>query len=72
MGTTIKDVCLKSYQFSCWNFNNVNRNKLLNLSTNSELYDNIPQVVEQVLNETRVENTQQGSTHYHARSIQPK
>ncbi|CAF2385788.1 unnamed protein product [Rotaria sp. Silwood2] len=70
MGKTIKDVCLKPYQFSCWNSNDKNRSVLLNLYTDSEEYQSIRRVVEQVLNGTRTDNTQ-GSTHYHARRIQP-
>ncbi|CAF0741973.1 unnamed protein product [Rotaria sordida] len=70
MGKTIKDVCLKPNQFSCWNSNNVNRKLLLNLNTKSEIYENIRRVVEQVLNGTRADNTN-GSTHYHTSHVQP-
>ena len=31
MGKTIKDVCLKKWQFSCWNENDPNREKILAL-----------------------------------------
>jgi spore germination cell wall hydrolase CwlJ-like protein len=71
MGTTIKEVCLRPHQFSCWDSNDPNRRTLLTLDTNSPLYRNIREVVEQVLNGTRADNTH-GSLHYHASRIKPK
>jgi len=70
MGKTIKEVCLKPKQFSCWDSDDHNRELLLTLDTNGALYKNIRKVVEQVLNETRADNTQ-GSLHYHASRIKP-
>lgn len=70
MGTTIKDVCLKPYQFSCWNFGSDSRQTLLHLQTDNELYKKIRQVVEKVLNGTIPDNTK-GSTHYHEKGIKP-
>ncbi len=70
MGRTIKEVCLKPQQFSCWNANDPNRNTLLTLDTNSQLYRSIRNVVEEVLDGTRPDNTQ-GSLHYHASRIKP-
>lgn len=70
MGTTIKGVCLKPSQFSCWNSNDPNRNSLLTLNKNSEPYKNIGKVVEEVLNGTRTDDTK-GSTHYHTSRVKP-
>ncbi|CAF2118913.1 unnamed protein product [Rotaria magnacalcarata] len=70
MGRTIKEVCLKPYQFSCWDHGDINRSKLLNLGTNSDEYRRIRQVVKEVLDGARPDNTR-GSTHYHANYIQP-
>lgn len=70
MGRSIKEVCLKPQQFSCWNIDDPNRAKLLSLSTNDSLYKSIREIVVQVLNETRPDNTH-GSLHYHANSIKP-
>ena len=73
MGTTIKEVCLKPQQFSCWNANDPNRATLLSLNTNDPLYKSIHEIVVQVLNGTRPDKTH-GSLHYHASSmsIKPK
>ncbi|CAF1461573.1 unnamed protein product [Rotaria sordida] len=70
MGRSIREVCLKPYQFSCWDRGDVNRSILINLDTNSDGYRRILRVVKQVLNGTRHDNTH-GSTHYHANYIQP-
>jgi spore germination cell wall hydrolase CwlJ-like protein len=70
MGKTIKEVCLKPQQFSCWDSQDPNRNVLLTLDTNDSLYKKIRKVVEQVLNGTRPDNTY-GSLHYHANYIKP-
>ena len=71
MGKTIKEVCLKPQQFSCWNSNDSNRSTLLSLDTNSPQYKSIRDIVVQVLNGTRADNTL-GSLHYHASRIKPK
>jgi spore germination cell wall hydrolase CwlJ-like protein len=65
MGTTEREVCLKPYQFSCWDQEDVNRKILLSLNTNDETYRSIYQIVEKVLSGKRPDNTH-GSTHYHA------
>ena len=70
MGRTIKEVCLKPKQFSCWNSSDPNRKQLLTLDTNDQLYKSIRKVVEEVLNGTRDDKTQ-GSLHYHAKTIKP-
>ena len=70
MGKTIKEVCLKPQQFSCWDSGDPNRNVLLTLDTNSSLYKSIRKVVEEVLNGKRLDNTH-GSLHYHANYINP-
>ena len=35
-GNTIREVCLKDQQFSCWNRNDCNRSQIDNLSTNNQ------------------------------------
>jgi len=65
MGTTAKEVCLKPYQFSCWDQGDVNRDKLLNLNTNDATYIKIRQIVDEVFSGQRRDNAY-GSTHYHA------
>ena len=70
MGRSIKEVCLKPKQFSCWDANDVNRQRLVNLDTTSDVYQKIRRVVQEVMDGTRKDNTQ-GSTHYHTKSVKP-
>lgn len=70
-GKTIKEVCLKPKQFSCWNSNDPNRSTLLSLDTNNPHYKSIREIVVQVLKGTRTDNTH-GSLHYHASRIKPE
>lgn len=37
-GHSIKEVCLKPWQFSCWNSNDPNRKKLLSVDTDDEKF----------------------------------
>jgi spore germination cell wall hydrolase CwlJ-like protein len=70
LGKTIKDVCLKSYQFSCWNYDDPNQDLPLNFKKTSAEYQIILEVVKQVLDGTCIDNTQ-GSTHYHNKNVSP-
>ena len=65
-GKTIMDVCLKKWQFSCWNENDPNRNKILALSLD-DLEDQI-EVAAGVISDQYIDTTE-GSTHYYAKSM---
>ena len=65
-GKTIKDVCLKKWQFSCWNENDPNRNKILALS----LDDLAKQIdIAGGVISGHLEDPTKGSTHYYAKSM---
>jgi|TARA_R100001443_G_scaffold117371_1_gene141783 N-acetylmuramoyl-L-alanine amidase len=66
MGKTIKDVCLKKWQFSCWNENDPNRNKILALKLN-DLEDYL-ELSAKVISGMYDDPTK-GSTHYYAKSM---
>ena len=70
LGRTVKEACLMPHQFSCWNTNDSNRQKLLQLDTRDKTYVQILRIVEQVMNGTIKDNTQ-GSTHYHTDRVKP-
>ena len=70
LGKTVKEACLKPHQFSCWNTNDPNRARLLELETSNETYRNIRRVVEEVMKGT-IADTTQGSTHYHTNDVKP-
>jgi len=76
-GRTIKDVCLKPWQYSCWNANDPNHSTLKEMirdwpkpmEGNKVLHGCLLAVLS-VLYEMEGDRTQ-GSTHYHVASISP-
>ena len=70
-GNTPKEVCLKDWQFSCWNEGDPNRNKMENLPIVDEVYLKMFALAHLVLEEKIKDNTE-GSTHYHTTNIMPK
>ncbi len=65
-GASVKDVCLKPYQFSCWNQNDPNRAIILS-ATDAQLKQ-ARKIAEQAINGT-LEDITGGATHYYADSI---
>lgn len=70
-GKTIKDVCLKPWQYSAWNSNDPNRKVLLaatldDLAFQHCMYAALAAGLGQVRDPTG------GSTHYHTHSVSPK
>ena len=70
-GDSIKDVCLKEWQFSCWNEDDPNRDKMENLSLVDPNYLQMIGICYLVIHNTIPDPTE-GSTHYHTKSISPK
>lgn len=65
-GASIKDVCLKPYQFSCWNENDPNRTKIIN-ATAAQLKQ-ARTIAEKVISGELPDITG-GATHYYANTI---
>lgn len=74
-GKTIEEVCLRPYQFSCWNANDPNRAQLLQLTSANGIYALALQLAQQLRDLDPAERVRQdavgGATHYHARTIPP-
>lgn len=70
-GLTLKDVCLKPYQFSCWNDNDPNSNMLLNIDWNDSKLSACKTIGMKFL-ENPGEDFTQNSTHYHTKNCFPK
>jgi spore germination cell wall hydrolase CwlJ-like protein len=66
-GHTIEQVCLKPWQFSCWNKNDPNYKILMQESINDSLYDLCQEVSQGVL--THWPDLTKGATHYHTVGI---
>lgn len=65
---SIKDVCLKPFQFSCWNINDPNRDLLLKKAieidyTNDPILKQCKWIVEGIINREIIDNTK--DAHYY-------
>ena len=70
-GSSIQEVCLKDWQFSCWNEGDPNREKLVNLSKLYATYLRLVGICYYVIHKVIPDPTN-GSTHYHTKAIHPK
>ncbi len=70
-GDTPKEVCLKEWQFSCWNEGDPNKQKMENLPKVDEDYLKLLGIAYLVMTGQLQDNTN-GSTHYHTTNIMPK
>ncbi|WP_217705670.1 cell wall hydrolase [Peristeroidobacter soli] len=74
-GKTVAAVCLRPYQFSCWNTDDPNRSQLLKLTSANGIYSLALQLAQQLRDldptERARQDTTSGATHYHARTITP-
>lgn len=67
---TIAEVCLAPYQFSCWNVNDPNYEKIYNNIPCNTAFNRCMEVSERLLREEWPDLTD-GCDHYHAKSIKP-
>ena len=69
-GNTIEKVCRKKYQFSCWNENDPNKEKLDNLTLSDMDYLSCIAVAAECLTGELIDNTHH-CTHYHVKGLEP-
>lgn len=69
-GKTIEEVCLKPFQFSCWNKNDANFALLQQDLKDNKVYKICERIAKRALAGFLPDNTK-GATHYHADSINP-
>ena len=70
-GDTPKEVCLKEWQFSCWNEGDPNKEKMEQLSRTDPIYIKMLGIGFLVMSGKIKDNTQ-NSTHYHTKAVKPK
>ena len=70
-GRTISEICLKPMQFSCWNPNDPNREKLNGDLSADPIFQVCLRIVRRALSGVLPDPTK-GSTHYHALNLNPK
>ncbi|MBC8337132.1 MAG: cell wall hydrolase [Alphaproteobacteria bacterium] len=69
-GATPETVCLRPYQFSCWNENDPNRAKIEGVGRDNRNFQSCLRIARRALAGTLKDPTG-GSTHYHAKSATP-
>lgn len=67
---TLAGVCTQKWQFSCWNENDPNRNKLLAVDLGNDVFRECYLAALLVLCEHTDDNTS-GSNHYHTDTVNP-
>ncbi len=69
-GRSIKEVCLKPFQFSCWNPKDPNYSILNKDLSNDSLFDVCCRVAVRAIKGLLQDNTK-GATHYHTLNVNP-
>ncbi|MGC2855987.1 cell wall hydrolase [Novispirillum sp. DQ9] len=69
-GRDVAGVCLKPWQFSCWNATDPNRDKLLSVTESDRAFRACLDVADRALAGTLADSTR-GATHYHTRTVTP-
>lgn len=69
-GDDIESVCLKNRQFSCWNADDPNRQKLLDVTDKDDAFKQAQSVAWLAIDGSLPDITN-GATHYHTRDIVP-
>ena len=69
-GSTVVEVCRAPWQFSCWNENDPNREKLLAVDRRDRTFQICQRIARRAVRGTLVDPTD-GATHYHHEDIMP-
>lgn len=69
-GEDIESVCLKPWQFSCWNDEDPNREKLLKVTGANSVFKTCQRVARRAVGGA-IKDPTEGATHYHNVRIEP-
>lgn len=69
-GKNIREVCLKKWQFSCWNGDDPNRSKILNVPSGDKQLKECA-VIAELAAQDALQDFTKGSKHYHTADIEP-
>ncbi|MCK5295497.1 MAG: cell wall hydrolase [Alphaproteobacteria bacterium] len=69
-GSTVEEVCLKSWQFSCWNHNDPNRKKLEKIDSSNPVFCTCERIARRAI-ARMIEDKTFGATHYHNKYVYP-
>lgn len=68
-GNTIEEICLKPYQFSCWNYDDPNREKLLKVNDDSSTFLMAMEIAQDAIGGALIFDLTNGATHYYNPSV---
>lgn len=69
-GDDVAAVCLKPYQFSCWNHDDPNRRKIIVVNEHDAVFAAAKRIATRAILGV-LDDCTRGATHYHARNITP-
>lgn len=69
-GNTIEEVCLKPWQFSCWNPDDPNRARIEAVRPGHRVFDSCLRIARRAVSGT-LNDVTDGATHYHTRDVLP-
>jgi len=69
-GNSIEQVCLKPWQFSCWNESDPNRQKILAVEPGHKVFDTCLRIARRAVSGCLSDPTD-GATHYHTERVNP-
>lgn len=70
-GRTVETVCLKPWQFSCWNANDPNRQRVLEVTDADPAFRSCLRIARRAV-AGALEDPTKGATHYHAIGMLPR
>ncbi len=70
-GNTIKEVCLKPWQFSCWNEDDPNFRLIKAVKEDDKIFALCKRIARRAVSNV-LNDTVNGATHYHHRNLRPK
>ncbi len=69
-GSSVREVCTKPWQFSCWNENDSNREKIVIVVPGNRNFDSCIRIARRAISGTLKDPTG-GATHYHVKGLRP-
>jgi N-acetylmuramoyl-L-alanine amidase len=70
-GNSVVTVCQRPYQFSCWNFSDPNRAKIIALDSSDHYFATCLRVARRAVDGKLDNDITKGATHYHTKDVNP-
>ncbi|MGB1360813.1 MAG: cell wall hydrolase [Alphaproteobacteria bacterium] len=71
-GNTITDICKKPYQFSCWNKDDANYKKIMNISLSDDYFVIAKRIASRIIRADKIDDITKGADHYHTTAVMPR